>query len=232
MGTIRQLITGSLRLIEVAAAGETIPAEDAADGLSALNSMLESWAVDGNKVWTESIETFNLTGGVGSYTIGSGGAFNTALPLAITAITIGLSGQDTQSLRPISAAEYAAMRDKNTALIPDAYFYNYGTPLGTIYFYNKPAQAYQATIYSEKALTAYSSVNDTLVAPAGWERALRYNLAREIAPEYGKALSADASAIAVESLRAIENQIAGLNASGLKVDDALIEKPFDILGGR
>lgn len=232
MATIREIITGSLRLIEVAGAGETIPAEDAADALSAMNAMLDSWSVDGNKVWTESIETFSLVGGTASYTIGIGGTFNTALPVAITAITCGISGQNTETLQPISAAEYAAMGDKDVSGIPDMYFYNATTPLGTLYFYNKPAFAYQIKIYSEKALSAYSSINDTLVAPAGWERAIRYNLAREIAPEYGKTLSADASAIAVESLRAIENQIGNNAASKLRVDEGLLFQRFNIMAGK
>ena len=47
MATARDIVTRSMRLIGALAAGETASAEDASDGLDALNGMLHGWAVEG-----------------------------------------------------------------------------------------------------------------------------------------------------------------------------------------
>lgn len=47
MSTARDIIKRSMKMIGALAAGETPSAEDAADGLEALNHMLKAWAISG-----------------------------------------------------------------------------------------------------------------------------------------------------------------------------------------
>jgi hypothetical protein len=222
MATIREIITGSLRLIEVVGAGEAVTAEDAADALTALNAMLDSWSVDGNKVWTEAIEAYSVSATRLSYTIGPGGNINTAVPVDIINISLQLGNLPSVPLDRMNAYNYAQFADTTLQLMPSAFYYKYGTPLATIYFNSVLNQAYTMQLTSKKALSNYSSINDTLIAPPGWIRAIRYNLAREIAPEFGKSLSPEARSIAVESLQSIENQISNLSSGELGFDGMLL----------
>lgn len=236
MTTIREVIAGSLRLLELLGAGETPEATDAADALAALNAMVDSWTVEGGKIWTEVIEQFTLTSGNDTYTIGPSGDFNTTLPINIRAATVNLTSGTTTMLEVMSAEEFAYEPDKFISGRPYGFYYNAGYPLGTLKFYYKPNQNYVFTLYSEKALSTFSSINDTIIAPPGWVRALKYNLAVELAPEYGKVPKQDVSSIAVESKTAVENYASSNNKNTQQVDEGLLsnvnKKAFNIWSNR
>lgn len=221
MATIRDVITGSLRLIEEAGAGEIPSAESINDGLYSLNSMISSWSIQGNLIFTRTSETFTLTGGDASYAIGPTGDFVTTRPLEIEYMTLS-SGDVDYTLQELSEQEYVTMALKTVQGIPYGFYYDGNYPNGTIKFYPTPSTNFTISVYSNKPLTESSSVNDTLVSPEGYERALRYNLAVEIAPEYGKQASMSVSKIAVESKNAIRAQNGRNGAEKMRVDDALM----------
>ncbi len=50
------------------------------------------------------------------------------------------------------------------------------------------AGSYASVIYTFNPLATYSDLSDTISLPGGWLRALRYNLAVDLAPEYGRPL--------------------------------------------
>ena len=233
MTTIRELITDSLELIEVVGAGEAPTAEDAATMLRTLIKMLDNWSIDGNKVFTETKETFPLTANDEDYTIGSGGDFSTTQPLRILGATVELSGGPSTSLEILSAEDYAAREDKNLSGLPFGVWFKRGYPLGTLIFYNKPSQAYTLKLYSEKPLSSYTSINDTFVGPPGWEQAITYNLAVLVAPKFGKSASPDVKSEAISSKSAIEAQISSNKPNTMQVDDALLcNGGFNIMVGR
>lgn len=221
MATIRDVITGSLRLIEEVGAGEEPSSESINDGLYSLNSMISSWSIQGGLVYTKSTDTFTLTGGDASYTIGATGDLVTARPLEIEYMTL-TSGDVDYTLQELSQQEYVTMALKTVQGIPYGFYYDGNYPNGTIKFYPIPSSNFSISIYSNKPLTESSSVNETLVAPEGYERAFRYNLACEIAPEYGKKANAQVQKIAIESKNAIRAQNGRNGAEKLRVDDALM----------
>lgn len=233
MTTVRDLITGSLRLIEEIGAGQTISAEDASDGLSSLIAMLDSWSIQGGTIYSETIESFNLTGAT-SYTIGSGGVFNTTRPSKIRAATYTLSGADVyeESLEILSMEEYAYQKDKTITGYPRRMYYDGGYPLGTIYLHPIPSSGI-LKLFSEKSLTNYTSINDSITLPPGYERALRYNLAVELAPEYGKQASQTVMMVAFESKNFIENKNRENDKDTMVVDDAIMgQSTFNIYSGQ
>lgn len=223
MTTVRDIIEGSLRLIEELGAGQTATAEDCADALVALTGMIDSWSIQGGSIFTESVETFNLTGGDSEYTIGTGGDFNTTRPVRLRAATYQLSGDTyTYGLEILSMEEYAYQVDKDVTGTPHRVYFDGGYPLAKLRFHPVPASGSSVTLYSEKPLTTYTSINDTLVLPPGYERALRFNLAVEIAPEFGKQASPTVIAMAVESKQAIESKNMENDKNTMQADDALI----------
>lgn len=222
MSTIRDLITGSLRLIEEVGAGETCTAESAQDGLVALNGLIGSWSIQGDMVYTGTVESFSLPAASVSRTIGPTGNFSTTRPTRITAITVEISAGNTVSLQEIDATQYAGIPNKLTQGTPEQYFYDGSYPNATIRFWPVPQTTQPIVIYSEKPLSQYSSINDTLITPPGMERALRFNLAQEVAPEYGKSVSREVRAIAIESKRALQSLNGSKDNGSLRVDDALM----------
>lgn len=233
MTTVNDIISGSLRLIEEIGAGQSASADDAADCLSALIAMIDSWSIQGGSIYTETIETFNLTGAT-SYTIGSGGVFNTTRPVKIRAATYTLSGADTyeENLEVLSMEEYAYQTDKTVSGYPKRVYYDAGYPLGKFYFLPIPSSGV-FKLFSEKPLTNYTSVNDSIILPPGYERALRYNLAVEIAPEFGKQANQTVGMIAFESKNAIENKNTENDKNTMVADPAFMgESNFNIYSGQ
>lgn len=221
MTTIREIVEDALKNIEELGEGQSMTAQQGQDGLRSLVDMIDSWSIEAGMVHTETVETFTLTGNDNSYTIGSGGDFNTTRPLRIIAATIS-DGGFSRNVKVIGAADYAARYDDDDVGEPDSVYYDGNSPLGTLRFYPTPTMAYTVTLYTEKALTSYSSLNDALVAPQGWNRGLKSNLAIEIAPQYGKTPKQSLVNMAMESKRSIKNQNLQNDLEVSRVDNALV----------
>jgi hypothetical protein len=71
-------------------------------------------------------------------------------------------------------------------------------PLATIRLYPVPDQNYTLFIQSEKELAQFT-LDQVVSLPAGWERALIYNLAIELAPEYGQEVNQAVFSIAMNA---------------------------------
>jgi hypothetical protein len=186
MTTALNLITGAARLIGVVRKSEALTADEAADGFVALNDMLASWSNNGllcvSRVW----EYFTVTSAT-SYTIGSGQSLNTTRPLVIRSAFFR-SGDIDYPLEIISDEEYESITLKTLSSdFPRYLSYDNAYPYGTIRLY--PQGAGQLHLLSEKPITNIAALSTTVDLPAGWNRAIRYNLAIDIAPEYGEAPS-------------------------------------------
>jgi hypothetical protein len=191
MGTVRDLITGSMRLIGAIATGETPSASELSDGLTALNDMIDSWSNENFLVFAKTIEFFPLTPGQASFTIGTGGDFDTIRPMKIETATLQVQQTPLLELpmKIINKDEFAAIRVKSTESPIPVWLYDDGSfPLKNLYLWPVPMVANKLGLYSWKQLSEFSSLNDEIDLPPGYNKALRYGLALEIAPEYGKPL--------------------------------------------
>lgn len=230
MTTVRDLIEDSLKLNQELGAGQSATAEDAADLLKAMIRMLDTWSIQGGGIYTETIESFNLTGGDGTYTMGAGGDFNTTRPVKLRAATYQLSSDTyTQPLEVLSMEEYAYQVDKSTQGYCKRVYFDAGYPLTTLRFHPIPSSSGAVTLYSEKPLTNYTSINDSVILPPGYEDAIVYNLAVKTAPMFGKQAPATVVALAAEYKMAIEAKNMENDKSTMAVDDALVsQRGFDI----
>lgn len=188
--TVRELIRKSMLLVGTISSGESLSADEAADGLNSLNDLLDSWSTDGLLIPAMVREEFTLVPSTASYTIGTGGAFSTTNPQLIEeARLLDTSGTAFEiPLRIFNDQEYADIKIKTlTTSQAQGIYFQRGAPLSTIYVYPVPSTANKLVLYSKKALSNFASVNDSISLPPGYQRALRYNLALELAVEYGKA---------------------------------------------
>ena len=180
------------------ASGETLTADEATDGLKALNDILENWSLENLMVWQGDNEQYALTPGVASYTIGPGGAFNATRPVRIGLSFTRVNGADFP-LEQWGLDEYNGVTVKNVGGIPERYVYLNDYPLGQIILYPVPAVASTLFLNTDRVLTFPVILTTSLSFPPGYEKALRYTLATNLAPEYGVAVSPAVAAIAASS---------------------------------
>ena len=156
-------------------------------------------------------ETFPLTGVV-SYTIGTGGMFNTPRPVKIEAIAITSAGGSRHPARLAPIEEYDSTLDTTLAgLFAEICFCDGGFPLMTLNFYPKPASGGTVDIASYKPLPPFANLTDTVSLMPGYTDALRWALAIELAPEFGRPVTQEMMALATNS----KNRVTGLNQAVL-----------------
>jgi hypothetical protein len=206
MTTARQIIKRAMQRAGVLVKNEDPAADEASDGLARLNDILSMWSNDGMLVYARTLENFNLVGGTTSYTIGTGQTFNTARPMQIISAYVR-SGTTDYPLEIISDEKYAAIANKASQGIPEYLNYDNGYPAGTIKLYGTPSSAYVIYLLTEKALTAFSTLDTAASLPPGWEKALTDNLAVELEPEYGQPPNPALAIIARKSKGAIKAAI-------------------------
>lgn len=205
MPSALELITRAMKTAGVLGQNETPDSGQADDGLQMLNDMLDSMSLDRTSIFTITQESFSLVSGTASYTIGSGGVFNTSRPVQIDNLTI-TSGSIDYPIEPLNSQDYADIADKSSPSgIPQFYYYDDGFPLGTLYLWGVPGSALTLNIGKWAQLTQFANLTTQYTFPPGYYRMLHYNLSKEICPQYGMSLTPEAMQIAVESYALIRN---------------------------
>jgi hypothetical protein len=209
------IITGAAKLLGVLFKSETLSADEAADGLVTLNDMLDSWSNDGLIGSASTIESFSLTG-ASSYTIGSGGTFSTTRPINLLTAVVRLSSVD-YPLEIITQEQYQTEISVKsiTSSIPQYLTYDNAYPLGVIKMFPIPTSGSTLYLQSDKPLSNLSALTTTVDLPPGWKRALKYNLAIDMASEYGVEIPPAVVPVAKESLGAIKRATSINNAMPL-----------------
>ena len=203
MATAQTLINRAMRLIGALESGESPSPDETTDVLAALNAMLDSWRNESLVVYQVADITHTLTPGDGIYTIGSAGDINQTRPNKIESAYV-TQGDIDYSVQVIGKGSYDAIADKSSQGVPHALYYDPAYPLGTINLYPVPDSAYTLTISALSPLQTLTTAGTTVALPSGYERALAYNLAIEIAPEFQLSASPEVAKIASESLAAIK----------------------------
>jgi len=202
MPTARTIIKKAMQKVGILVKSEDPDADEANDALDSLNALIDSWSNYSDNITTRVRETFNLSTAV-SYTIGTGQTFNTDRPIQLMEAFI-TSGNIDYPMNIVNQEEYDLVSIKTIGGRPTIITYNSGYPYGTLTMYPAPDASYTLTILSEKAIIGFATLDTLLNLPNGWERALVYNLALELAPEYGQQPDASVAKIAADSLGAIK----------------------------
>lgn len=203
MTTALEVITSSARLFGAIGPIEALTSEEAADGLVSLNELLESLSNESLAIYAITQESFATVAGTASYTIGSGATWNTTRPLRIESAFIRSSSID-YPVRVLSREEYDGITAKTTRFMPNRLFYDTTVANGTVYLHGVPDAVYSLFLDSYKQLQSFAALNTAVVLPPGYKRMLRYNLAVEIAPEYGRTPNPIVAGIAMKSLAALK----------------------------
>ena len=225
---IRDLINGSLRLLNVLAEGEVANASQAQDALAGLNSMLDSWSTESLTVLGSVIQTVTLTKAQQVYTMGPGGDINISRPTSIDDVSVLYPNAAQSVFLPMdemTQAQYLAIPVIGYQTpIPQGFYFNAGFPFNQLYIYPMPQAGTQLRFAAMGTITEFGSVNDTGTLAPGYERAMRYSLAVEIAPEYGVTPSEAVVATAVLAKQNIQR----LNAQDIVLG---VDVPIGWRGG-
>lgn len=184
MATAQTIINRAARLLGKISPNSDLRADESADALVALNAMLDGMRNEVGLCYAFQDESFALTGGVTSYSIGPSGDFVTTRPISIEDAYL-VNGGVSYGLRIIPDAEYDGIPLKTaTANWPDRMNYRPTMPNGTLYVY-PVSDGTAATLHlrTQVVLTAFA-LTDTVSLPPGWEDMLAPNLALALAPEY------------------------------------------------
>ncbi len=176
------------------------------NGLESLNNMVSNWSAEGLIVPYNTTEALTLVVGKASYTIGSGGDFNTIRPLRIVNAFIRDSNNDDYPIDvTMTEAEYNAISIKDADERPTRLYYDPQYALGKIYFDYEPSTAETLYLISEKPITELATLSTVVDLPDFYKEALIYNLAVRISAEEDTTLSQVVVAIAGISKNTIEN---------------------------
>ena len=202
--TAGELIKGALRLIGQLAEGEEPSADTMQDSITAMNQMIQSWDTERLSVFSTQDQIFTWPAYEMTRTIGPTGDFVGNRPIEIDDATYFKDPASGLSfgVKLINQQQYNGIALKTvTSTYPQVMFVNNTFPDMTMTVYPVPVKALEWHIISVEMLTEVDSVATDMYFPPGYLRAFRYNLAMELAPEFGVEPSPQVTRIAMTSKR-------------------------------
>jgi hypothetical protein len=196
-------INRALRLLGVLAEGETPAAVVSQDALMALNQMIESWNIERLSVFCTQDQVFTWPSGLISRTLGPTGDFVGNRPVLLDDSTyyVGNNGV-SYGIKFINQDQYNGIAVKTvTSTFPQVIFVNETYPNVEMYVYPRPTQDLLWHFISVQELNQPATLATSLLFPPGYLRAFTYNLAMELAPEFGIEPSTQVKRIAMTAKR-------------------------------
>lgn len=230
--TAQTLIEASLRVNGVTASGETPTAGELADGLEAMQMMLEEWSFEGLPVEILASISHTLVAGTASYTIGPSGCDITAdWPVEIVSGYVRSSESLDYTLTIDSEQEYDRRPVKTTAGTPSRLYYRPTYPNGTIYLYYVPESAMAMVLKAITMMDNPAALATEVVFPPPYDSAIKWNLALLLAPEFGKEPSQVVVTKALHSRAIIEARNAMTRTEPIRVPIGHYHRNYSINEG-
>jgi hypothetical protein len=207
MTTAAELIEGSLRLLGVLAEGEQPSVAVMQDSIMAMNQMIQSWDTERLSVFSTQDQVFTWPAYTMSRTLGPTGDFVGNRPIEVDDATYFKDPSSGLSfgVKLINQQQYDGIAFKTvTSTYPQVLWVNNTFPDIELTIYPVPIKALEWHIISVETLNEVSSVATDMYFPPGYLRAFRYNLACELAPEFGVEPSPQVQRIAMSSKRNIK----------------------------
>jgi len=219
-------INGALRLIGMLAEGETPSAATSQDALTALNQMIDSWNTERLSVFSTQDQVFSWPPNLISRTLGPSGDFVGNRPILLDDSTYFRDPANGISfgIKIINQQQYDGIAVKTvTSTYPQVIWINMDYPNINMYVYPVPTKVLEWHFISVTELTQPAALATSLAFPPGYLRAFRFNLACEIAAEFGVEPSRQVQRIAMSSKR---------NLKRINNPDDIMSLPYSLVGTR
>ena len=227
--TAGELINSALRLIGQLAEAEVPSAATSQDALTAFNQMIDSWNTERLSVFCTQDQVYTWPVNEISRTLGPTGNIDLnpqQRPILVDDSTYFRDPQTNVSygIKMINQSQYNGIAVKTvTSTYPQVMFVNMTFPDIEIYIYPKPTRSLEFHFISVQPLAEPTSLSTVIAMPPGYLRALRYNLAMELAPEFGVEPSPQVQRIAMTSKRDLKR---------INNPDDLMTLPYAIVANR
>jgi hypothetical protein len=226
MTTANDQINGALRLIGQLAEGETPSAATSQDALTAMNQMLDSWSAERLSVFSTQDQVFSWLPGLINRTLGPTGDFVGNRPVLLDDSTYFKDPTNGISfgIKIINQQQYDGIAVKTvTSTYPQVIWLNMDMPNMDMYIYPVPTKTLEWHFISVTELDQPATLATELVIPPGYLRAFRFNLACEIAAEFGVEPPPSVQRIAMSSKR---------NIKRINNPDDVMSLPYSIVATR
>lgn len=179
------VITQAARLAGVVGAGEALQGSDPQDCLTILQDLMDSWQAERLMIFAENSNTFPLTVGKQTYTLGTGGDFNIARPAYIDRMGVQILTGSLPAEIPMNILDYNGWAHVVQKGIQANYPLNCwpdnSFPKNNLSFWVIPNTACNVVIYSWQPLLTWPDLAATDVTlPPAYSKAVKYNLAIDI----------------------------------------------------
>ena len=219
-------INRALRLLGVLAEGETPSASVSQDCLTALNQMIDSWNTERLSVFNTQDQMYTWPAGEITRTLGPSGDFIGNRPVLLDDATYYRDPGTNVSfgIKFINQQQYDGIAVKTvTSTYPQVMWINMEYPNITMTVYPKPTRDLEWHFISVEELSQPATLTTDILFPPGYLRAFTYNLAMEIAPEFGVEPSPQVTRIAMTSKR---------NLKRINNPDDIMSMPYSIVATR
>jgi len=220
------LVRDAFTLLGVFAPSETIPADDAIYGLSVLNDLVDGWIVEELTIPFVLREVFTVTANQQTYTYGPSGEFNSTRPTRLSGAGLLLAGSTPEIEIPravLTEDGWEALQIKTLPnLLWTSVYYNptYAGETGTLSLWPIPTTGANSCVcYRPSPVAGFAALATTYDLPPGATKALKYNLAVELAGPYGQPPTPALAMLAPKSLASFKRS--NYKLTDLPVDPAL-----------
>jgi hypothetical protein len=218
-------INRAFRLLGILAEGETPSASMSQDALMAMQQMIESWNTERLSVFCTQDQVFTWPSGLLSRTLGPSGNFVGFRPVLFDDSTYFKAPNGVSyGVKFINQQQYNGIAVKTvTSTYPQVIFVNMTYPNAEMFIYPRPTQDLEWHFVSVQELNDPATLSTDLFFPPGYLRAFAYNLAMEIAPEFGVEPSPQVMRIAMTSKRDLKR---------INNPDDIMSLPYAIVASR
>ena len=206
--TGRNIVRDALRELGVIQANETPDGDATSQGLDVASDLLDSWRTERLTIGGVTIATYDLVAETATYTIGDGGDWDQNYPTAIERWSVIPDGGAADPVeiprgRPLTPEEWQRIAVKTlTGAYPTRLYFDraFSAGLGTVSVYPVPTTSDpDVKLYTLTPAIVALALNTAYTLTPGYVRALKLNLAIELASRYGKQPSASLDKRAAEA---------------------------------
>lgn len=233
----QSFILSALRLVGSLRSGQNLSNAELTDCQQVLNDMLDAWSAQKRTIFVVSRTTldqnqvaFSLKAGQQTYTLGNATNnedFLLSRPPRLERVSVMYSAsQQTPVELPMDMyddVQWQGVSNKSTpSLLPQVCYVETGFPDISLNFWPVPTQANPVVLYIWQALQQFPDLTSPFSFPPGYARAIRFNLAVDLAAEFPADLTK--FALVKERAAVYKDEIETVNLSGkiAVCDEALV----------
>jgi len=198
-----QVITDSLKLLGVVAGHEVPTSAEQTDAFARLNELIDSWGLHQQTLLVPRRDVVALLPTVQTYRIGPGEDFDLPVPVTLDAVSYLVAGTPPTEVFLDLGTDQAMLGLAQKTLAgspPLAVSYTRTHGPGELWVWPVPTVVTNLALYWKEPLAQFPDLVTPVDLAAGYAKALRCNLAIELAPEFGRVADPLVMKMAAESL--------------------------------